>query len=194
MAKKAEPKKDIVEREYIIPLREKCRSVPRYRKTEKAMKSVKEFIARHMKIYDKDFSKIKIDKYLNEVLWSRGIRNPPHKIKVKAIKDSEGIVKVELVDYPERLKFKKAREEKALKSASDVSQKKKAEKKEEVKEEKPEDVKKEEEEKKEVEKEKKAAVVEAGRELEKAAAKQMIHQKGGKNKQPKHEKRFALQK
>ena len=44
------------------------------------------------------------------MIWSRGIKNPPHKIKVKAVMEG-GIVKVELADYPEKLKYKKLREE-----------------------------------------------------------------------------------
>ena len=85
MAKKPEPKVEKIEREYIIPLREKGRPVPRYKKTPKAVKTVKEFLVRHMKIRDRDLNKIKIDRFVNEVLWFRGIKNPPHKIKVRAI-------------------------------------------------------------------------------------------------------------
>ena len=70
------------------PLRKKIRVSPRYKKTNKAIKIVKEFLARHMKIRDRDLKKIKLDTYLNEFLWSRGIRNPPHKIRVKAIMSS----------------------------------------------------------------------------------------------------------
>ena len=64
-----------------------------------------------MKVYDRDLNKIKIDKYLNEYLWFRGIRKPPYKVTVKAKKEGD-FVKVELADLPDKLKFKKAREEK----------------------------------------------------------------------------------
>jgi large subunit ribosomal protein L31e len=110
-------KKEKTEHEYIIPLREKVRPAVRYKKTPKAIKSVKQFIARHMRIYDKDLNKIKLDKYVNEYLWARGIKNPPHKIKVKAVKNLDGTVMVELVDLPDKLKFKKLREEKVSKEA-----------------------------------------------------------------------------
>jgi large subunit ribosomal protein L31e len=193
MAKKIEPAKEKIEREYTIPLRKQIGKVPRYRKTEKAVKAVKEFLVRHMKIYDRDLSKIKLDKYLNELLWLRGIRNPPHQVKVRAIKEGD-IVKVEAVDLPQNLKFKKIREERTEKKASEVGEKKKAEKKEEKTEEPKEGAEKEEDkEKKEEMKEKKATVIEAGKELEKAAAKQAKHQIGGKTKQPKREKRTVLQ-
>jgi len=58
--KKPEPKVEKVERIYTIPLREKCRVVPRYKKTNKAIKTIKEFIARHMKIQDRDLKKLKL--------------------------------------------------------------------------------------------------------------------------------------
>lgn len=192
MAKKTETKTEKIEREYTIPLREKSRVVPRYKKTPKTIRTIKEFLIRHMKIYDKDLKKIKLDKYLNEYLWSRGIKNPPHKIKVKAIKEGE-IVKVELVELPEKLRFKKAREEKIEKKTKEVVEKKK---KEELEEKIKKEVEKPEEkpEEKIEEKEKKAAVVEAGKELEKVAAKQMKHLAGGKVKEPKRQRRMALQK
>jgi len=40
-----------------------------------------------MKIKNRDLKKIKIDKYLNEQMWFRGIKKPPVKIKVKAVKE-----------------------------------------------------------------------------------------------------------
>lgn len=187
---KAKTETPKIEREYIIPLRDEIRKVQRYRRAEKVIKAVKEFIVRHMKIYDRDIKKIKMDSYLNEYLWGRGMKNPPTKVKVKAIKEGD-VVKVELVDYPEKLKFKKLREERLMKAAEEVGKKKKEEKKaEEVKPETPEEKTEEEKTKEE---EKKAAVVETGKEMEKAAAKKMKHQSFEKN-QPKHQRRMALQK
>ena len=121
MAKKTEKIVEKIEREYIIPLRDKCRPVPIYRKTEKAISAVKQFVARHMKVYDKDLSKIKIDTYLNELLWNRGIQSPPHKIKVKVIKEGD-IVRVEAVNLTNSLKFKKSRENERDKKVKKKSQ------------------------------------------------------------------------
>jgi ribosomal protein L31E len=113
-----------IEREYVIPLREKCRPVPRYKKTSKAIKTIKEFLARHMKVYDRDLNKIKMDIHLNEFLWSRGIKNPPHSVKVRAIKTGD-IVNVELVQMPQSLAFKKARlQKRELKALENVDKKK----------------------------------------------------------------------
>ena len=47
MAKQEERKK-VLEREYIIHLRKEISKVPRYRKAEKAVTAVREFLMRHM--------------------------------------------------------------------------------------------------------------------------------------------------
>ena len=179
--KKETTKTEKIEREYVIPLREKCRSVPRYKKTNKAVKSVKEFLVKHMKIRDRDLDKIKLDIHLNEFLWSRGIRSPPHKVKVKAVKEGD-IVNVELVDYTDKLKFKKARLEKREQSAT--TKKKPVVKEETSKEEvvKTEGERKEEQEKKNEFEEDKASVIEEGEKISKEKA--TIKQKVPKVKSP----------
>ena len=151
------------------------------------MKEIKKYLARHMKIYDRDLDNIKLSKFVNEFIWARGIKNPPHKIKVTAKKQGE-IVRVELVDMPNKLKFKKAREEKIeteakakveskktmMQKAKETMQSKGAEdKKEEAKEQEDKDsdgVKD-----KKDEKEKKKAVQEAGKAMEKEMAKKAKH-------------------
>jgi len=177
------------EREYVIPLRHRWQIVPRYQRTNKAIRAIKEFLVRHMKIRDRDLDKIKIEKSLNELIWMRGIKNPPSKVKVKAIKEGD-IVRVEGAELPERLKFKKLREEKLEISAKEVAKKKKTEK---VSDEKVEEVKGEEvseEKQKEVE-EKKEATVEAGKEIEEKLAKAEKHTT--KVKSPKQEKNMQTQ-
>jgi large subunit ribosomal protein L31e len=123
--KKAKTTSTEIVREYIIPLREKSRPVPRYKKTPKAIKTIKEFLARHMKVENRDLNRIKIDKDLNQYMWAKGIRKHPHKIKVKATRRGEDVI-VELVDYPNNLKFKKLREEKRGKEALESIDKKKS--------------------------------------------------------------------
>ena len=195
MAKKVEIKTEKIEREYVIPLREKGRSVPRYKKTPKAIKTVKEFLVKHMKIRDRDLKKIKIDRFVNEALWFRGIKNPPHKIKVKAIKQGD-IVRVELVDVPEKLKYKKAREDKIEVKSKELLEKRKSmmQKAKEGFQKKPTEGPTQTEEEKQEEKEKAKAGAEAGEKMKKAAAKTAKHQIGGKTKQPKHQVRKALAK
>ncbi len=181
------PKEKGLEREYIINIREKIRNVPIYKKTPKAIKSIKEFIVRHMKIRDRDLKKVRLDIYLNEYLWHRGIKNPPTRLKVKAIQEGE-LVRVGLAELPEKLKFKKEREERQGSTAKEISEKKKKEKpkEEEVKVEKSEEEIKE-------EKEKAAASAEAGKEMQKEAAKQAKHSTKI-SKQPKRQVRQTLQK
>src|SRR3989344_9506839 len=97
-----------IEREYIIPIRKKSLKVVRYERTGRAIKIIKQFIAKHMKVPDRDVSKVKLDVYLNNEIWFRGRAHPPSKIKVKATKIGD-IVKVDFVDIPEHVKFAKAK-------------------------------------------------------------------------------------
>ena len=54
-----EQKSEKFEREYIIPLRREWQKVANYRRTGRAVKEIKKFIAKHMKVPDRDFSKVK---------------------------------------------------------------------------------------------------------------------------------------
>ena len=180
----AEEKTDkiILEREYIVPLRKKFSNTPQYKRTPKAIKALKQFIAKHMKVEDRDLRKVKIDGLVNHEMWFHGIKRPLNKIKVKAKKFESGIVSVELVDIPQILKFKIEREKKRLETGVKAEEKKPEEKKE----------KKTEEEKKVVE-EKQDAVKESGQKQADKQAKQMKHE--ARTKQgPKHQRRMALQK
>ena len=76
---------------YTIPLR-KAREVPRTRRAPYAIRLIKEYISRHMKV---DEDNVWIDNRVNEYIWSRGIEKVPPRIRVKAIKfEEEGIVEV----------------------------------------------------------------------------------------------------
>jgi len=104
-------KAEILEREYIIPLRREWRKVANYRRTGRAVKTIKKFIARHMKVPERDLSKVKLDIYLNQEIWFRGRRKPPAKIKVKAVKEND-VVNVTLVETPIIWKFEKLKHSK----------------------------------------------------------------------------------
>lgn len=169
----------ILEREYVIPLRRFWLRVPRYERTGKAIKAIKQFLAKHMKVEDRDVDKIKINTYLNNELWFRGRANPPAKVKVKATKEN-GIVKVDFVDTPDYVKFLKAKHEKKNKAAE-----KKAPVVEQKAEEKPEEQKKD-------EAEKEQAVAEQNTKQAEQQAKEMKHtSKPEKTTRP---QRMALQK
>jgi large subunit ribosomal protein L31e len=186
--------KNEVEREYTIPLREKIRPVPRYKKTPKAIKSIKEFIAKHMKIENRDLNKVKLSTYLNQFMWARGIKNPPAKIKVKAIRKGENVL-VELVNYPEKLKFNKAREERRGKEALETIENKKSmmkKMKESLQKPKVDETEEDKEKTKNAE-EKAKTSAESTKELEKAQARQAKHQTEKPKKSAKP-MRVALQK
>jgi len=121
-----------LEREYVIPLKRTVLKAPRYRRAKKAIKAIRDFIVRHMRVEDRDTRKVKIDTYLNSEVWFRGIKKPMNKIKVIAKKHSDGIVTVELADIPEKVKFDMARDEKRKAEAVNVKSKmpKKAKKEE----------------------------------------------------------------
>jgi large subunit ribosomal protein L31e len=149
--KMADETKTKIEREYIIPLRKQWLKISRFRRAGRAAKTIKQFIAKHMKVADRDVENVKLDIYLNNELWFRGRDNPPARIKVKAVKE-DGIVKVELAEMPQIVKFRKARNEKMHRVLEEKKEK------EEVKPEaKPEETKKEEEHKQD-EKEKEKSV------------------------------------
>ncbi len=77
---------------YIIPLRE-VKNVPKWKRANKAINIIREYLSRHMKSSEIE---IKIDKTINEKVWSKGIENPPSKIKVRAAKYSDGEVQTEI--------------------------------------------------------------------------------------------------
>ncbi len=131
--------KQILEREYIIPLRREWLKVPKYERTGRAIKTIKKFIARHMKIPDRELKKVKLDVFFNNELWFRGRKNPPSRIKVKAKKEND-IVKLDFVEIPEHIRFIKQKLERRHKEAEKKPEPKPEEKKEEIKpEEKPQE-------------------------------------------------------
>ena len=109
------------ERIYTIPLRKEFSKAPSYRRTKRALKAIKEFLVRHMKAEE-----VKIGKYLNLELWKHGRKNPPPRIKIKAIKDIIKIkdkdvivVKAELINAPQEI-IKK--EEEKIKEKPEVKE------------------------------------------------------------------------
>ncbi|MHA1410388.1 MAG: 50S ribosomal protein L31e [Candidatus Odinarchaeia archaeon] len=80
------------ERVYTVPFRD-VKKVPRNKRSNKAIRILKEFMIRHMKSEE-----IIINPKVNEKIWERGIEKPPNKIKVKAIKSRDGVVEVLLAE------------------------------------------------------------------------------------------------
>lgn len=93
----------VLEREYVIPLRE-AYEASRRRRAKRAINLIKEFAERHMKA-----SEVKLSEGVNRLVWSRGIEKPPRRIKVVMRKDRDGVVKVMLPE--EALKEAEEKEE-----------------------------------------------------------------------------------
>lgn len=83
---------DTEERIMNIPLRE-AKNSPSSKRASRAMKLVRKFVSNNMDVPKED---VWIDSSTNEEIWSRGIKKPPSKIKVKAIKFEDGIVEVSI--------------------------------------------------------------------------------------------------
>lgn len=140
---------------YNIPLRAEWEKAPQHRRAKKAIRAIREFLVRHMKIYDKDLRKVKIGKWLNMHIWQQGIKKPPSQVKVKVTKEGE-IVTAELAELPKKgiKELEKQKAEEVKKGKKPVAKPvEKEEKKEEPKLEEKVEVKKEEVKKEEVKKE-----------------------------------------
>lgn len=85
---------DEIERIMVIPLRA-TKQAPRTKRAKRAVKEVREIVMRHMRV---TADNVWIDASVNEKLWANGIRNPPNKITVKAVKFEDGLVEVSLAE------------------------------------------------------------------------------------------------
>ncbi len=125
-----------LERTYNVPLRKEYMKAPRWNRTKKAVIALRQFLAKHMKA--QDVKDVKLSKELNELMWKHGIKNPPHHVKVKVVKDEKGVVKADLfgaekpVSKKTPAENKEKKEQKAVKkeSAKEKAEQPKAEPKE----------------------------------------------------------------
>ena len=101
--KKKELEEEIVEENfYTIPLRRAWVS-QRKKRAPKAVRIIKSFVKKHMKIRteaegEEEAEILVISNEVNEKIWSRGIEKPPRKIRVRAVKDKEGVITVLLAE------------------------------------------------------------------------------------------------
>jgi large subunit ribosomal protein L31e len=95
----------VEERIYTIPLR-RAWIAPRKKRAPRAVRIVKGFIEQHMKVEsekkvseeEEEGGRLVISNEVNEKLWSRGIEKPPRNIRVRAVKDKEGVVTLYLAE------------------------------------------------------------------------------------------------
>ena len=93
--KEAEPKEAAEEEEELEIVEEKFYDLnlrriwnsPREKRTPRAVRFLREFVARRMKTDD-----VSLSEEANSMLWVRGISKPPRKIRVRVVKDKEGHV------------------------------------------------------------------------------------------------------
>lgn len=118
--------KTILERQYIIPLRQRWVNVQKHYRSNAAIKEIKDFISRHMKAEKED---IRIGRWLNIEIWKNGIKAPPGKISVKTSKNDNGIVKVELAELSKKAKKIEEEEIKEKEKVNQIKKEKEAKKK-----------------------------------------------------------------
>jgi len=86
-----------IERVYTINLGKVLLS-PDNQRAKRAVNMIKEFARHHMKI-----QQVKIEEDVSHLLWSRGIKHPPRKIRVRMTKTDEGYVLVSKYEAEEGL-------------------------------------------------------------------------------------------
>jgi large subunit ribosomal protein L31e len=79
---------------FTVPL-SKCKNIPRTKRARVAVKVIKSYIGSHMKVPESD---VWVDASVNDSIWARGIKKPPSKIRVKAIKFEDGLVEVSTLE------------------------------------------------------------------------------------------------
>lgn len=86
----SEQKSEPLTRTYIVPLGVVFEAPP-YRRAKVAIRVIREFTTRHMKA-----TEVSIAEEVNRLIWKRGIKNPPRRIKLEMDRDEDGVVSVKL--------------------------------------------------------------------------------------------------
>jgi len=102
----------------------------RWKKSQHAIYAVRSFLKKHMKE-----DNVKIGSSISEKIWEHGNQKPPVKIRIKAIKTDDGIVKAEMFGAvfaeelkPEKKKQKEPEKEQKIKKKSKEKEKTESEK------------------------------------------------------------------
>ena len=91
--KPVEEEEIVEERIYTVPLRKAYWTGSRLRRSNRAVRILKEFVQRHMKPEG-----ILLEKEVNERIWEKGIQSPPRRIRIRATKNAENVVRVYLAE------------------------------------------------------------------------------------------------
>ena len=118
-----------LERVYTINLGKVWLS-PNNQRAKRAINMIREFATHHMKSEN-----VKIEEDVSHLVWARGIRHPPRKIRVKLTKDDDGNILISKYEeekkVEEKTKGKKAEkkiEKKEEKTKKKIEEKPKASK------------------------------------------------------------------
>ena len=84
-----------VERVYTVNLGKVLLS-PDNQRAKRAVNMIKEFARHHMKM-----EQVKLEEDVSHLLWSKGIKHPPRKIRVRMTKTDEGYVLVSIYEGEE---------------------------------------------------------------------------------------------
>ncbi len=91
----SEEKVEPLTRVYTVPLGVAVEAPP-YRRAKVAIRIIRDFTKRHMKAEE-----VSISEDVNEVIWSRGIKHPPRRIRLEMERDEDGLVSVKLAPASE---------------------------------------------------------------------------------------------
>lgn len=122
-----------IERIYTINLGKVLLS-PNNQRAKRAINMIREFATKHMKSEN-----VKIEEEISHLVWARGIRHPPRKIRVKITKDEGNVI---VSKYQEEKKAEETSKKSDKKSDDKKKEEKKSAKQDEKKEEKKADEKK----------------------------------------------------
>lgn len=97
----------VEERIYTVPL-QRAWIMPPKKRAPRAIRILRSFIEKHMKVgsrarkteeeEEEEAGQLIISNEVNEKIWGRGIEKPPRKIRIRAVKDKEGVVTVYLAE------------------------------------------------------------------------------------------------
>jgi len=83
----------IDERIYTVPLRKAYWTGSRLKRANRSVRILKEFVERHMKPEE-----LLIQPEVNNEIWSRGIQKPPRRLRIRATKNADNLVRVYLAE------------------------------------------------------------------------------------------------
>ncbi len=86
------------ESELIVPLRNAW-NITRFKRAPRAIQIIKDHVIQHLKV--KPEEDVYIDPSVNEHIWSRGIENPPRKIRLQVIRHDDPEFPIEVKMFEE---------------------------------------------------------------------------------------------